>query len=136
MGKLMCKSIRTDFTFTAADYDEIWKWSPTRDIRIKKISITLDIPETVPGTYWLWVSKGAVGMKSPGTSINEEEQIIFVGHARCGGDATAGVSASCNHWIVEFAPDYIEVKEGQSLYLMGRASSGDIAGIALAIYYE
>ncbi|MBA7550540.1 hypothetical protein ES705_43057 [subsurface metagenome] len=132
MAELRCKSVRMDMTYTAADYDEIWSWAPDRNIKIKGISWTVDVPAE-NGTAWLWLSKGAVGMVSPTPGPNEEEMIISAIHSRS--ENAASPSPGNTFPTIMFGSDYMEVEEGEKLYVLGRGDTAKIVGFALCIYY-
>ncbi len=133
MPELRCKSIRMDKEFTAAQYDEIWSWAPDRDIKIKAVQWTMDIPGTY-GTMWLWLSKGAVGMVSPTPGPNEEEMIISTIHCRA--QLTPDGFTGHAQMFTNFGANYMEVEEGEKLYVLGRGDTGGLVGFDLCIYYH
>lgn len=131
MPELKHKSIRTDIEHTADDYDEVWSWAPDRDIKIKAITCTLDVPAS-DVTVWGYLGKGAVGMKAPGANLNEEEMIFFVLHTR----ASLGADVSGHAELaIQFGTDYIEIEEGEKIYLMSRGTATKTAGYGLVLYY-
>lgn len=131
MPELRCKSVRLDTEYDAADYKEIWSWAPERNIKIKAVSWSIDIPKA-RGTMWNWLSKGAVGITTPEPGPNEEEMIISAIHCR---SETAGVEATNVTMFVDFGANYMEVEDGEKLYLMGRGPDTMKNGITLCIYY-
>ncbi|MBA7550534.1 hypothetical protein ES705_43051 [subsurface metagenome] len=133
MPELRCKSIRLDKTYGLTDYEEIWSWAPERNIKIRGVSWSVDTPGT-NGTMWLWLSKGAVGMVHPSPGPNEEEMIISLIHTRA--EVAAGSQPGDKSMSTMFGgSDYMEVEDGEKLYLMGRGDDGKVVGVGLCIYY-
>lgn len=130
MPELRCKSVRVDGIYTIADFNEIWSWAPERDIKIKAVSWSIDIPFEI-GTVWHWLSKGLVGMVAP-AAPNEEEMIISAIHAR---SEIHGIEPANVVMYADFGNDYMEVEYGEKLYLVVRGPTGKSSGISLCIYY-
>ena len=134
MGRLRTKSIRGDATCTAEEWDPYWAWSPDRTIKIKGVSCTLDQPNE-NGTSWVWLARGSVPMDPPIGNFNEDEMIIFVMGQRT--EAPGGVEAANNSMVVMFNPgDYVQVLDGEKLYVNVRGTDTKNIGIAMVIYYE
>jgi len=132
MPELKVKSWRGDFETTAADYDQIDRWVPDRTIKIKRIAVSLDGLEN-QATMWFWLSKGAVGLPTSITPPIVEEMVIAALHVR-GGDATETKSPDTNQFF-DFGSDYIEVEEGEGIYLMTRGPVNQIWGYCALLYY-
>ncbi|MBA7549065.1 hypothetical protein ES705_41538 [subsurface metagenome] len=131
MARLKCKSFRGDL-FAGPDlYYEGWSWAPDRDIKVKIIAGTMENTAGM-STVWAWLSRGSVGMKLPDTP-NEEEMILWAAHIRAEFAATEAPNLS---HVVDFGEDYMEVKEGEKLYVNLRGTGSDAGiGLSLCIYY-
>lgn len=132
MPELRCKSIRMDIEYTAADYDELWSWAPERNIKIKAVSWSIDCPNA-RGTFWNWLSKGAVGITTPEPGPNEEEMIISAIH--CRSETPGGIEATNVTLFADFGANYMEVEDGEKLYVLGRGPTGMKNGVTVCIYY-
>jgi len=133
MPNLKHKSIRTDHTHTLAAVPEtIWKWAPDRDIKIKRISVCMDLPfDTGLGTIWQWISIGASDIENVGTHLNEEEQIIQTSSFR-----TDDVGSGKNfEQFIDLGSDHIEIEEGEAIYYRVKHATGMKSGHSVVVYY-
>lgn len=130
--ELRCKSIRMDNlgTETGTVLYHIWKWSPDRDIKIWKVFMCLDLPLSMIGTAWCFVSKGAIDMKNPTVSANEEEMLFAMNHITSGATTTDNVRA-----FFDFHDKYIEIEDGETVVVTTRQPLNQLLGIGLCIYY-
>ena len=130
--ELRCKSIRMDNlgTETGTALYHIWKWSPDRNIKIWKVFMCLDLPLSMIGTAWCYVSKGAVDMINPTTSANEEEMIFAMNHITSGNTTPDNVRA-----FFDFHDKYIEIEDGETVVVTTRQPLNQLLGIGLCIFY-
>ncbi|MBA7707697.1 hypothetical protein ES703_116573 [subsurface metagenome] len=130
--ELRCKSVRIDKLADLAGTNvyHIWKWSPDRNIKIWKVFMCLDLPDTMLGTSWVYVSKGAVDMANPTTSANEEEMLFAMNHIT----SKAGVPNNVRAFF-DFHDKYIEIEDGETVVLSTRQPLDQLIGIGLCIYY-
>lgn len=134
MTKLLHKSVRMDHEHTTNMTNEYpWSWAPTRDIKIKKVVVTEDLPAVQGGTMWWWLSIGAAVFLSPATHLNEEETIFAHGHLRQ--EVTVGLQGETKVWVIDFGADYVEVEEGEKIYLGMDGGTGQMVGMSICIYY-
>ena len=134
MADLKRKSIRMDHTHTLNLTNQYpWAWAPTRDIKIKKVVMSEDIPSTQGGTMWWWLSIGAAVFLNPTTDPNEEETIFAMSHLRQ--ETDVGLPAMNQSWTFDFGSDHIEVEEGEKIYLGVDGGTGQMVGFSLIIFY-
>ncbi|MBA7708956.1 hypothetical protein ES703_117861 [subsurface metagenome] len=95
--------------------------------------VTEDLPETQGGTMWWWLSIGAAVFLNPATNVNEEETIFAQGHLRQ--ETTVGLSGETIVWVIDYGTDYVEVEEGEKIYLGLDGGTGQMVGLSICIYY-
>jgi len=129
--ELRCKSVRVDNQHSGATgVDHVWKWSPDRNIKIRKVFMCLDLPDAQIGTAWAWVSKGGVDMGDPASLPNEEEMIFAGQHITSGTGNPDNVRA-----FFDFGEYYIEIEDGETVVLSTRQPNAQNLGIGLFIFY-
>ncbi len=134
MADLKRKSIRMDHSHTTNLVNEYpWSWAPTRDIKIKKVIVSEDIPSTQGGTMWWWLSIGAAVFLNPTTDPNEEETIFALSHLRQ--ETNVGLPAMNQSWEFDYGTDYVEVEEGEKIYLGVDGGTGQMVGFSIIIFY-
>ncbi|MBA7552312.1 hypothetical protein ES705_44870 [subsurface metagenome] len=133
MANLKHKSIRTDHEHVLSGVAEtIWKWAPDRDIKIKRISVCMDLPHTTGlGTLWEWISIGASDIEAVATHLNEEEQVIQAAGFRSD-DTESGKNFE---QFIDLGADYIEIDEGEAIYYRINHATGAKSGHSVVIYY-
>jgi len=142
-GELRCKSVRMDNDTTgvgATSVSHIWKWSPERDIKVKRVFMCLDLPDAQIGTAWAWLGKGSIDMEDPADEPNEEEMIIAAQHITSGTGNPKPPKDGASHpdnvrAFFDFGENFMEVEYGETLVLSTRQPDAQNLGIGLCIYY-